>query len=225
LKAIAVFDIEIAYCQGMNILTAYLLLVSDGNEVETFNIARYLFCLSSNIKLREFFLNGFPRLKMYIYLIKEIIRDKLPMVHEKLIELNIPDELWLFKWLQSLFVITLPFAISIRLWDCIFAYGIEFILSYTIAFIKYHEHKIIAINDIGDFLSCFEMKYNNEAEMINIRELLVKNAKDIKIDEDLILSLKLKFEKEESLKALNNNNFNKTHEKKSKHWVFFYRTY
>ena len=43
LKAIAIDDPELGYCQGMNILAANFLLISDGNELETFNMLRFLF--------------------------------------------------------------------------------------------------------------------------------------------------------------------------------------
>ena len=211
LKAIAIVDHELAYCQGMNILTAYILLVSDGNEIEAFNIIRYIFSINCNVKLREFYLNGFPRLQMYIFLMKEIIKEKLPLIHNKIMLINVPDELWLFKWLQSLFAIVLPFSIVIRLWDCIFSFGIEFILNFSVVFIYYNKEKILLANDIGDFLDCFNISFNSEIEILQFREKIIKKAKKFVISDSLILKLKLKFEKDELLKF----NFNHSDKNKS----------
>jgi hypothetical protein len=197
LKAVAVSDPELSYCQGMNILIAYLLLVSDGNELETFNLIKFIFSVNCNIKLREFYLNGFPRLNMYLFLLKEIVKEKLPDIHKKIDDLKIPDELWLFKWLQSLFAITLPFAIVVRLWDCLFAFGIEFILNYSVVFIFYNQEKILKANDVGDFLDSFKYNFKDDKEMILFRENIIKDSKKFKISETLILKLKSKFEKTE----------------------------
>ena len=211
LKAVAVEDSELSYCQGMNILTAHLVLVSDGNEVETFNIIRYIFSIYCNIKLREFYLNGFPRLNMYIFLLKEILREKLPLIYDKILDLNVPDELWLFKWLQSLFAIVLPFCVVIRLWDCIFAFGIEFILNYSIIYICYNKEKILLSKDIGDFLDSFNNSFKSEKEMFKFREKIIHDAKKFMISDTLIMKLKLKFEKAEVDKF----NFNKFEKNKS----------
>ena len=211
LKAVSIVDTELSYCQGMNILTAYLVLVSDGNEVETYNILRYIFSIYCNIKLREFYLNGFPRLNMYIFLLKEILREKLPMIYDKILDLNVPDELWLFKWLQSLFAIVLPFIIVIRLWDCIFAFGIEFILNYSIVFIFYNKEKILLSNDIGDFLDSFNISFESEIMMLKFREKMILDAKNFEISDTLVLNLKLKYEKVEVEK----HNFNKNEKSKS----------
>ncbi len=202
LKAIAVNDPELSYCQGMNILTAYLILVSDGNEIETFNLLRYIFSMNCNIKLREFYLQGFPRLNMYIFLLKEIIKEKLPEIHEKISSLKVPDELWLFKWLQSLFGIILPFVVVVRLWDCIFSFGIEFILNYSVIYISYNKEKIIQSNDMGDFIDSLKMSFASEKEMFDFREKIILDAKKLSICDSLILKLKSKYEKIE-LEKLN----------------------
>lgn len=208
LKAIAVNDPVLSYCQGMNILTAYLILISDGNEIETFNLLRFILSMNCNIKLREFYLNGFPRLNMYIFLLKEIIKEKLPEIYEKILVLKVPDELWLFKWLQSLFGIILPFLVVIRLWDCLFSFGIEFILNYSVIYILYNKDKIIQSNDIGDFIESLKINFTSDQEMFDFREKMILDSKKLLISETLILKLKSKYDKNE-LEKLNHSKIEK----------------
>ena len=203
LKSYALLDEEIGYCQGMNILVAHLLLVADGNEINAFNMLRYLFLMKNTVNLREFYLQGFPKLGMYVYLLKEIIKEQLPEIYKKIKELDVQDELWLYKWLQSLFILVLPFSVVIRLWDCIFAFGLEFILNYSIAFLTYCEKGILRSNDIIDFLDCFQINFKDNLEIIKFRDKIISNAKKIHLSETHLVKLKMKYEKYDSDKKSN----------------------
>jgi hypothetical protein len=153
LKALALSDPELGYCQGMNIITANLLMLSDCNEMETFNL---MFYLLKNLELREFFLNGFPKLLMFIFLFREFIKDQYPNIHKKLEFLDIPEELWVFKWLQTLFFLTLPLAISVRILDCVLCFGLEFLLNFSLSYVKENEKKIIQCNSMESFIELFK---------------------------------------------------------------------
>ncbi len=155
LKALAIDDPELGYCQGMNILAANFLMISDENEYETFNMLRFLF---KHLELREFFINGFPLLMMFIFILKEFIKDNHPKLFAKINELEVPEEIWIFKWLQTLFNLTLPLSITIRLIDCILCFGLEFLLNYSLAFIKFFEKKLFICEDINDFLNTFNVE-------------------------------------------------------------------
>jgi hypothetical protein len=186
LKALAIDDPELGYCQGMNILAANFLMISDGNEYESFNMLRFIF---KHLELREFFLNGFPKLIMYLFILKEFIRENLPKLFEKILELEIPEETWIFKWLQTLYNLTLPLSISIRIIDCILCFGLEFLLNFSLAFIKCFEKKLLLCEDINDFLKTFNIEDiinpNILVNNITSSSSLNKNdANDIKINYD-----------------------------------------
>jgi len=153
LKALSLMDPELGYCQGMNIITANLLMISDCNELETFNLMLYLL---KNLELREFFLNGFPKLLMFIFIFNEFIKDQYPLIHDKLEFLDIPEELWIFKWLQTLFFMSLPLAISVRIIDCILCFGLEFLLNFSLSWIKVNESKIISCDTMEQFIEIFK---------------------------------------------------------------------
>lgn len=164
LKCLALLDPELGYCQGMNIITANLLMLSDCNELETFNLMLYLL---KNLELREFFLNGFPKLLMFIFIFREFIKDQYPKIHYKLENLDIPEELWIFKWLQTLFFLTLPLSISVRIIDCVLCFGLEFLLNFSLSFLKENEGKIMECQSMESFIDLFkgpEIEFDEEED-------------------------------------------------------------
>lgn len=51
---------------------------------------------------------------------------------------------------------------TIRLWDCLIALGSEFLIKYSLGYIKYYEKEIEKVNSIEEFLNIF----NNNKEKI-----------------------------------------------------------
>jgi hypothetical protein len=184
LKSIAVLDRELSYCQGINILVANMLLVADGNELETFHVIKYLFY---HLNLRDFFMNDFPKLNMYIFIIKSILKEMFPKIDKIINDINTPDELWVFKWVQTLFTLSLPFSIVIRIWDCIFADGLDFLVNFSIAYIKHCEKQIYRATDIGDFMDALKIipDFISENGILNLREKLIKSARNLQLQSQI----------------------------------------
>jgi hypothetical protein len=185
LKALALYDEQVSYCQGVNILAANVLILFDGNEKESFEVLKYFF---SNLKLREFYIRGFPRLHSYIFILKRLIKMYLSEINE-IIEVSlIPDEVWIFKWLQSLYSLTLDFSIGIRLWDCIISSGLEFLFNFTLGFLKFFEKKIITVSDMSEFIEVFKIntKEMKVQEINTLREKFIQLSFSFKFDQNLL---------------------------------------
>lgn len=120
LKAIAIMFPTIGYCQGMNFIAGFLLLVSGGQEIETFwmfvNLIR-----NSDFQMSGFYENGFPLLKLYSHMFFKLLekRNKKLFIHLK--NADLPESVWLTKWLLTGFVYTNPLEIAVRFWDYIVA--------------------------------------------------------------------------------------------------------
>jgi hypothetical protein len=185
LKALAIYDKELAYCQGINILAANILLVSDGNEPETFQFLCYLFSGENGLNLKEFYTRGFPKLHLFIYISKNLIRDYLLPIYRKIEEIIPPDhdEIWIFKWIQSLFSLIIDFSINVRLWDCILANGLNFIFYFILGFLKFFENEILIAEEMVDFVCIFKNNQviNNKNNISTINEALVCRDKLINL--------------------------------------------
>jgi len=70
LKAFSLVDKEVFYCQGMNFVVSFALLLSDFNEFETFYLMIGLFSntFRDNLAIRGFLTEGFLSLNFYVYL-------------------------------------------------------------------------------------------------------------------------------------------------------------
>jgi hypothetical protein len=201
LRTYANCDKEVAYCQGMNFIAAFLLIISDFNEVETHCMMMFLFMFNkTNLGIRGFFMNNFPLLGLYTYQFNHLLEKHFPALKYHFNELEIPNEMWISKWLQTLFTICLPLDVLIRLWDCIFAKGLDFLFNFSIALIRVFEPHLLKfkdISDISEYFKCLNPYLNNNSKAVKLEvEPLIKDALSIKISKNLLNTLKHQYEKE-----------------------------
>src|SRR5690606_5727480 len=121
---------------------------------ETFLFLRFLL---EKLSVKEFYTKGFPKLHLYIFIIKKFIYEKFNSISIKIEDIGLPDEVWLFKWLQTLFSLTLDFSIGVRLWDCIISEGLEFIIKFCLALIKMFEGNILKATDMAEFMDALRI--------------------------------------------------------------------
>ena len=202
LRAYAICDKEVSYCQGMNFIAAFLLIVSDFNEVDTLHMMIFLFMFNkSNLGIRGFFMDNFPLLNLYTYQFNHLFEIHFPVLKKHFDKLEIPNELWIAKWFQTLFTICLPLDILIRLWDCILVKGLDFLFNFVLSFIKVLEKDLTKLEDIADISEYFKRinPYANNMDMTNTIfeldvEAIIKDALNIKISKNLLNKLKLEYE-------------------------------
>jgi len=199
LKAYANFDKDVGYCQGMNFISAFLLIISDFNEVDTFYLMTLIFTnkICDNLGIRGFFLPDFPLLKLYLLQFNHIFEKKLPKLKNLFEELGVPDELWIAKWIQSLYTICLPLDYLVRVWDCLISTGHTFLFKFAIALLAKFEKDLLKFDDISD-VNDFLKKINNENQnQIEIDiELLINEACNVKINLEELNAIKENYEKE-----------------------------
>ena len=135
---------------------------------------------------------------MLMFIFNSIFHKYLPTLKHHFEKLDVPNELWISKWFQTLFTICLPLDVLTRLWDCIFVKGLDFIFNFTISLLKYIEKDLTKLNDISevsDFFKHLNMYFNSEKRVkIDIEEL-IQEALNFKIPKDLIVSLTSEYEK------------------------------
>ncbi len=222
LKAFAINDKEVGYCQGMNFIAGFLLIMSDFNELETFYLMLSLFSSSfnNNLGIRGFFCEGFPLLELYVQSFNYLFERKMPALKKHFIYLEIPDAVWISKWFQTLFTLSLPIDFCIRIWDCLLSIGLEFLLSFTLAFINYIENDLLKLNDLIEVIEYFKkltpfyivenegnLKVIEESlkiiEKINIEEIIF-NSRKINLPKNFIKMQMKEYEKNINEKIINN---------------------
>ena len=205
LKAFWNIDEEIGYCQGMNYLTGFLLLISDFDERNAYFLLISIFSQSfirrkkNNFSLRGLFIEEFPLLYFYIFIFDDLLLKYIPQLRKHLIDNEIPNDVWIIKWFQTAFTMILPINWSKKLWDNIFSSDFFFIIKFSISLCISLSKDILALNDQQKIMDYFRniqkipMNFNNIflEKKFDINDLIEK-AQKINIDVDEYLN---KYEK------------------------------
>ena len=208
LKAFWNLDKEIGYCQGMNLLVGFLLIMSDFNERDTFFVLISSF--SNTFKLRQkydysfrgLFSEEFPLLRFLNYIFECLLEEYAKELKNHLENMGISVDIWMSKWFQTLFTIILPISWCKRLWDNIFAKNIFFMVKFGIAFTLMIKDDLMKMEEEVEILDYFK-KFENyslcsENDLLNSKSdifSLILKCKKYKIDVEQYVK---NYEKKES---------------------------
>lgn len=158
LAVYALYNPNVGYCQGMNFMVGFLMILSGYREEEVF----WMFVALTKYKtandqiqmngIEGFYMDGFPGLLVIMRLFKEAMAICVPEIKNHLDDVGFPDELWLLKWISTLFLYSLPMSTCIRLWDYLFEDGTSGIIKVGIVILKGIKNEILE----GDFNECNE---------------------------------------------------------------------
>ena len=161
LKAFWNIDEEIGYCQGMNYISGFLLLITDFDEKSAFYLLISLFSETfikrkkNNFSLRGLFIEEFPLLYFYIYIFDDLLTKYVPKLRNHLIYYEIPNDVWIIKWFQTAFITILPLSWSKKLWDNIFLSDFSFIIKFGISLCNSLSKDILVIKDQQQIMDYF----------------------------------------------------------------------
>ena len=137
-------------CSGLEQIAGFALLVSGGNEVETFYFIEDLLLEG---KLMGFYSGN----KEYYEKCKELLGESLYKHLPGLMACleNSGEERWPQCWLLTLFTSAMPLEGVVRIWDCYMANGVKMLLKVAIAFLRIHQESIMKLerHELRDFMS------------------------------------------------------------------------
>jgi Rab-GTPase-TBC domain len=142
---------DIKYCQGMNFLAGYLLIVSGGKEIETFCM---LESLLHNFKLKKFYSSEMSDLKKSLASFDVQFQRSLKQLywHFKINEIS--EDMWVLKWFITIFTAAFPFNIVSYIWDLLITDGISVLAQSALSILKYFEAELL-IKDTFEILQFF----------------------------------------------------------------------
>ena len=179
-KCLTLFEPNMKYENGMNILLGVPLLISDCNEEEAFFFGRYLLSIIYGLGLYYFYDENELLLNYLVFIFHSLAKEKYPKIYAILSAFNIADDLWIKKWIKTFFSSIFDLTITIRVWDCVIAVGIKFLVNYSLAILEYFEDKIMSFTKVKEFLEFFDYelkkKYIKNKEIINFRENILSLA-------------------------------------------------
>ena len=189
LYTIPSLDKEIGYCQGLNFIASFLLKVTFYNEIDCFYLLIYVL-----ERIRGFFIQGFPLLKLNMYIFNYLFKKLFPKLFNHFNKLEIPNEIWISKWMQTLFILNLPFNELCRIWDCLFVFGLDFLIAISLSIIHYFENDLLEFKDSTEVIyylkECLNPKKYEDIDkdfdkrIISIDKIINKAEKYYKIMEN-----------------------------------------
>lgn len=130
LTAYAVCDPEVGYCQGMAFVAGVFLCYAP--EEEAFLLLHAAMRRPSH-QLRLMFLPGLGAVKASCRVVEALTRERAPRLAAHLESLSVVPEMWATSWLMTCFSTSTPFALTVRVWDCLAAEGFKPVLRTVMA--------------------------------------------------------------------------------------------
>ena len=147
LLVFSIFDKQLGYCQGINFITKYLLETTAYNEQLSFWLLIYI---CNNI--RGFFLDEFPLLITYLTYFDVLFKQCLPKVHAHFHSLDIPNEVWAGKYIQTLFTMCTSYDVLCKIFDGLFAFGFEFIVFVILSIVDAFSEELMKFTENSDVI-------------------------------------------------------------------------
>ena len=143
------------YCQGMNYIVAFLLKISNYNEVMTFYFFRNILD-----DIKGYFEEGFPLLNKNVEIFESYFRELYPKIYKHFKKYEIINEFYITKWLQTLLTLFLPFEELSIIWDVLLIRGFDFIIFICLAFFDFIEDNLLKLKESADIIHYMEKTMN-----------------------------------------------------------------
>lgn len=131
LRAYALADTTVGYCQGMGFITAVLLLYASSEDA---------FCLLQRIiqdyEMAGLFQPGFPTLYQCFFTHKQLLQLWLPRLSAHFTKQGVDPNMYAFGWYTTIYVNSLRFPYIIRILDMFFCDGFKVLYRIAIAILK-----------------------------------------------------------------------------------------
>lgn len=149
------------YCQGMNYIVAFLLKISNYNEVMTFYFFRNILD-----DIKGYFEEGFPLLNKNVEIFESYFSQLYPKIYKHFKKHEIINEFYITKWLQTLLTLFLPFEELSIIWDVLLIRGFDFIIFICLAFFDFIEDNILKLKESADIIHYMEKTMNSKDETL-----------------------------------------------------------
>ena len=133
---------KLGYVQGINFIVAFILKVANFN------------------KIKDYFTKDFPLLNYNLMKFNKGFTTLYPKLNCHFRDNDVIDELWIGKWIQTLFTVNLPFKEACYIWDSLLVYGFDFIIPISLSILHFTEKNLLKLNDSSDILSFFKETLN-----------------------------------------------------------------
>ncbi|XP_013888528.1 growth hormone-regulated TBC protein 1-A isoform X3 [Austrofundulus limnaeus] len=141
----------VGYCQGMNFVAGYLLIVTKDEE-KAFWLMDALF----GRILPDYYTPDMLGLKTDQEVLGELVKLKIPRVWQVMQEQNVMWTLVVSRWFICLYIDVLPVETVLRIWDCLFYEGSKILFRVALTLIHHNQALIEEAQSLPDVCDAFK---------------------------------------------------------------------
>ncbi|CAN9497580.1 unnamed protein product [Ophioblennius macclurei] len=150
LKAYSLLDTEVGYCQGISFVAGILLLHM--SEEQAFDMLKFLMY---DLGIRRQYRPDMVSLQIQMYQLSRLLHDYHRDLYNHFEEHEICPSLYAAPWFLTLFASQFPLGFVSRIFDFIFAQGLEVVFKVALCLLSSHEGEIVecdSFESIVDYL-------------------------------------------------------------------------
>ncbi|KAM7405973.1 hypothetical protein PAMP_000381 [Pampus punctatissimus] len=141
----------VGYCQGMNFIAGFLLIITKDEEKSFW----LMDALVGKI-LPDYYSPAMLGLKTDQEVLGELVKVKDPRVWQTMVDHNVMWTLVVSRWFICLYVDVLPVETVLRIWDCLFYEGSKILFRVALTLIHYNQALIQQAKSLPDVCQTFK---------------------------------------------------------------------
>ncbi|XP_045554341.1 growth hormone-regulated TBC protein 1-A isoform X1 [Salmo salar] len=141
----------VGYCQGMNFIAGYLIIITKDEEKSFWLMDTLL----SRI-LPDYYTPAMLGLKMDQEVLGELVRTKAPVVWQAMGQHNVMWTLVVSRWFICLYIDVLPVETVLRIWDCLFYEGSKILFRVALTLIRNQQAEVQQAGSLPDVCDSFK---------------------------------------------------------------------
>ncbi|XP_029939686.1 growth hormone-regulated TBC protein 1-A isoform X1 [Salarias fasciatus] len=142
---------SVGYCQGMNFIAGYLLIITKDEEKSFWLMDALLGRI-----LPDYYSPAMLGLKTDQEVLGELVKVKIPAVWQAMVEHNVTWTLVASRWFICLYIDVLPVETVLRIWDCLFYEGSKILFRVALTLIHHNQALIRQARSLPDVCQAFK---------------------------------------------------------------------
>ncbi|XP_030643421.1 growth hormone-regulated TBC protein 1b [Chanos chanos] len=142
---------DVGYCQGMNFIAGYLLIITKDEEKSFWLLDTLLRRI-----LPDYYTPAMLGLKADQEVLGELVKAKVPAVWQAMARHDVMWTLVVSRWFICLYIDILPVETVLRIWDCLFYEGSKILFRVALTLIRHLQPQILQAQSLPEICQCFK---------------------------------------------------------------------
>ncbi|XP_063069910.1 growth hormone-regulated TBC protein 1-A-like isoform X2 [Engraulis encrasicolus] len=148
---------DVGYCQGMNFIAGYLIIITKDEEKSFWLMDALLGRI-----LPDYYTAAMLGLKTDQEVLGELVKAKVPAVWRLMEQHGVMWSLVVSRWFICLFIDILPVETVLRIWDCLFYEGSKILFRVSLTLIRHHQPLLLQAQNLPDVCDRFKQITHGE---------------------------------------------------------------